>query len=377
MIFTPVDVINIISIFQLVIFVFFLFRKKSNRQANRILGAFLMAQLLIILDFENDHLPGHLAAVYPRLSLVGMPFILLAAPSFYLYVKSLAFSDFRLRRSHLLHTAPFVLAMIFFSFKFYFLPSETKEALLAGARAFPEGFWILFNLAVFAQLLVYFVADLRILKRYRNEIRERYSSISEINLSWISFILFAFIAAWLSSVVVFLSHSYFGKVYNELQFVNFFAFFLFFNYIFYKGLVQPELFSGLEEKPKYVSSKLTEAESMEFLTKLTACMENEKPFLNPDLTLKDLGEQLQIPARYLSQVINERTHQNFYDYVSQHRIEEAKRIFSDPSNDKTVLEVLYEVGFNSKSSFNTAFKKFTGSTPTHFRKGSDALTTSG
>ena len=105
-------------------------------------------------------------------------------------------------------------------------------------------------------------------------------------------------------------------------------------------------------------------------------MENEKPFLNPDLTLKDLGEQLQIPARYLSQVINERTHQNFYDYVSQHRIAEAKRIFSDPSNNKTVLEVLYEVGFNSKSSFNTAFKKFTGSTPTHFRKRTDALTAS-
>jgi AraC-like DNA-binding protein len=373
----PVDVINIISIFQLVIFVFFLFRKESNRQANRILGAFLMAQILIIVDFENNHLPGHLDAVYPSLSLVGMPFILLAAPSFYLYVKSLAFTDFRLRRSHLLHTAPFVLAMIFFSFKFYFLPSETKEALLAGAKAFPEGFWILFNLLVFAQLLVYFVADLRILKRYRSEIRERYSSVSEINLSWLSFILFAFIAAWLSSVVVFLSHNYFWKVYNELQFVNFFAFFLFFNYIFYKGLAQPELFSGLEEKPKYVSSRLTETESMEFLAKLTACMENEKPFLNPDLTLKDLGEQLQIPARYLSQVINERTHQNFYDYVSQHRIAEAKRILSDPSNDKTVLEVLYEVGFNSKSSFNTAFKKFTGSTPTHFRKRPDALTTNG
>ena len=58
---------------------------------------------------------------------------------------------------------------------------------------------------------------------------------------------------------------------------------------------------------------------------------------------------------------------NFYDFISKYRIEEAKKIFTEKS-DKTVLEVLYEVGFNSKSSFNTTFKKFTGITPTQFKK---------
>jgi AraC-like DNA-binding protein len=61
-------------------------------------------------------------------------------------------------------------------------------------------------------------------------------------------------------------------------------------------------------------------------------------------------------------------HQNFYDYVSKYRIEEAKKLLVDSINNKTVLEVLYQVGFNSKSSFNTAFKKFTGVTPSHFKK---------
>ncbi len=61
---------------------------------------------------------------------------------------------------------------------------------------------------------------------------------------------------------------------------------------------------------------------------------------------------------------------NFYDYISKYRIEEAKSILSDQSSNKTVLEILYEVGFNSKSSFNTAFKKYTGVTPSKFKRNS-------
>jgi YesN/AraC family two-component response regulator len=97
-------------------------------------------------------------------------------------------------------------------------------------------------------------------------------------------------------------------------------------------------------------------------------MDKEKPYLNPTLTLKELSTELSIPSRYLSQIINEHMQSNFYDYISKYRIEEAKKLLSDLSCDKTVLEILYEVGFNSKSSFNTAFKKFTGITPSRFKK---------
>jgi len=61
--------------------------------------------------------------------------------------------------------------------------------------------------------------------------------------------------------------------------------------------------------------------------------------------------------------------QNFYDFINRYRILEAKQLLTNPKDPKiTVLEVLYEVGFNSKSSFNTLFKKYTGLTPTEFRK---------
>ena len=98
-------------------------------------------------------------------------------------------------------------------------------------------------------------------------------------------------------------------------------------------------------------------------------MKTTKGFLNPELTVKDMAEELDIPARYVSQIINQYARQNFYDFVNSYRIEEAKRLFAETSRDKkTVLEILYQAGFNTKSAFNAAFKKHTGMTPTSYRR---------
>jgi AraC-like DNA-binding protein len=98
-------------------------------------------------------------------------------------------------------------------------------------------------------------------------------------------------------------------------------------------------------------------------------MLNDKPYLDPDLSLDQLATQLQIKPRVLSQIINETLKKNFFDFVNYYRIEEAKHIFDHPEDPKiTVLEVLYQVGFNSKSSFNTIFKKETGLTPSAYRQ---------
>ncbi|MNY70445.1 Melibiose operon regulatory protein [compost metagenome] len=78
---------------------------------------------------------------------------------------------------------------------------------------------------------------------------------------------------------------------------------------------------------------------------------------------------MNVPVRELSVLINHQLGQHFYDFVNTYRIENAKEILKDSSKSKvTILEILYEVGFNSKSSFNSAFRKHTGNTPTEYRK---------
>ena len=97
-------------------------------------------------------------------------------------------------------------------------------------------------------------------------------------------------------------------------------------------------------------------------------LENE-PFLDPSLTIYDLSKQIGMSTKDLSLLINHELNQHFFDFVNGFRIRKAMEILQDPSKkDLTVLEILYDVGFNSKSSFNTAFKKYTQLTPTQYRK---------
>jgi AraC-like DNA-binding protein len=98
-------------------------------------------------------------------------------------------------------------------------------------------------------------------------------------------------------------------------------------------------------------------------------LRNEKPYLDPQVSLSNLSEKLSISTKHLSQVINQSFNKNFFDFVNTYRIQEFQQILTDSRDDKlTVLEVMFQAGFNSKSSFNTAFKKETGLTPTEFRK---------
>ena len=100
-----------------------------------------------------------------------------------------------------------------------------------------------------------------------------------------------------------------------------------------------------------------------------ALMENEKPYLNPSLTLFDVSSMTGIPPRSLSDVINSSLNKNFYDFINSFRIKEAETLLAEShETKKTILEILYQVGFNTKSSFNQAFKKHSGITPTQFKK---------
>ena len=153
-----------------------------------------------------------------------------------------------------------------------------------------------------------------------------------------------------------------------------FELFIIFWYL-YKALNNPNLFRNIDSKLKLVSDIISEEKKIEpetlnqDLLKLKKYMVDEKPFLDPALTIQDISNSLDIPVRELSVLINHQLGQHFYDFVNTYRIEKTMEILKDSSKSKvTVLEILYEVGFNSKSSFNTAFKKHTGNTPTAYRK---------
>jgi ligand-binding sensor domain-containing protein/AraC-like DNA-binding protein len=123
------------------------------------------------------------------------------------------------------------------------------------------------------------------------------------------------------------------------------------------------------KKEKYKTSTLLPETVEKVLPQLTRLMEEEKIFLEPDLSLQKLSRQLQVHYNHLSRIINEHMGKSFNDYINSYRIEEARKKLADPvESQKTILEIAYDTGFYSKSVFNTAFKKFTGMTPSRYKK---------
>lgn len=101
-------------------------------------------------------------------------------------------------------------------------------------------------------------------------------------------------------------------------------------------------------------------------------MGNDLLYQNPDLTLDFLAGRLQISAGYLSQIINEKQQKNFFEFVNEYRVEAVKKRLTDPEfANYTIMGVAHECGFQSKSTFNSAFKKFTGHTPSAYKKQSE------
>ena len=98
-------------------------------------------------------------------------------------------------------------------------------------------------------------------------------------------------------------------------------------------------------------------------------LETQRWHLQPDVSIDQLAAALQLPARRTSEIINQQLNKSFFDLINSYRIVEAQRLLTRAEQPRiTVLEVMYAVGFNSKSSFHSAFKRYTGMTPSQYRK---------
>lgn len=124
-----------------------------------------------------------------------------------------------------------------------------------------------------------------------------------------------------------------------------------------------------EKKKKYLASTLEPWQAQHYRQKLLTLMEEEKPYIDPDITVEKLSKRLAVSEKHLSQVLNESLNLNFNNFINKYRVEEAKRKIVDPKEkDFVILKIAYDVGFNSKSVFNAAFKKFTGLSPSEYRR---------
>ncbi len=252
------------------------------------------------------------------------------------------------------------------------LPYYGPEKIEAYTRvAFDAEGMIIMTLQMI-HLFIYIHFVKKLLKQHVEKLKNTLSSIDKINLRWVnlginSFVfIFGLIAVF---IVLFLTGNDFNRAFIitipvlvslTIMGLGFFS------------LQQPIIFPPENEKPKikkYEKSTLTDERADEHSGELLLIMNEEKPFLEGNLTLQKLADRLSVSPHHLSQIINDKIGQNFFDFVNSYRIEEAKKLLTDSRGELlTILAVGEEVGFNSKSSFNNAFKKHTGQTPSEFKQ---------
>ncbi|MBB5646075.1 helix-turn-helix domain-containing protein [Pedobacter cryoconitis] len=368
-------IIAVIAMFISLFLSFFLVTVKTEHKLSNRLFAFFLVLNAIDLSINL----GYFFEIPLNARVFISSVFFLQLPAFYLYVLSVCYVDFRLKPKHLIHGITFLIANLILLPRFYTVSLASKISFLKRSSSMPE---IQFNhILVHIQIILYIIAAFMILRKAKKIYLENYAGASMESLNW----LFQFTAA--------LSAFYFvALLKNIFKFTEYpnisewlktglflFELIIVFWYL-YKALNNPGLFRNIDSRLKLVAHIISEdknsvqlvvreKEYNEDLLKLKRYMIEEKPFLNPSLTIQDVSKDLKIPVRDLSVLINHKLEQHFYDFVNTYRIENAMDILRDVTKSKvTVLEILYEVGFNSKSSFNTAFKKHTGNTPTYYRK---------
>ncbi|GET24422.1 AraC family transcriptional regulator [Prolixibacter sp. NT017] len=317
---------------------------------------------------------------YPLLSAAFISLLLLHGPFLYGYIRALVTESYRIKPADFLHLTPFVLFNLFLIVVSFF-PSWAGKIRLDHPVG-EHGSSAVFNFFLILTALsgpVYFLLSLALFKKLDIKIFDNFSSAENINLQWLRNLVYAFGAVWtLLMAAAAIHHVFHLFSWNFCTNSLSLALSVFIILVGYFGLKQNEIFTNSEErhfvtssKPddKYAGSTLKETDAEEYANRLTLYMAEKKPFLNPDLNLPQLAAELNIPPHHLSQVINKNIGSNFFDFVNRYRVDEVKARITNPEFRKySILGIAFECGFNSKSAFNRVFKKFTGLTPSEFRR---------
>lgn len=344
--------------------------RKANLIANRFLGLFMFTLALTMLEvplfYQNFNLKH--PYLFEAIGLIRF----LSLPLLYLSIVFFTALKRKLEAKNLWHFLPF---FIFFIFRLpFFITGKNMEFSYETGRII---FFIL-KIALPLQTTLYWILSFITLQTHLKNIKQFSSVIDQIDLKWLKYfllILLVIVAAW------------FNLIFFNLKALIPFTPLLYLLSIFflaYFSLLQKEIFNFNKEELNELSSiKVYKADNPkrvsgnrleELDVKLKVLIKDQKIYLENDLSLLRLAEKIGASSNETSFIINELYQDNFYNFINKYRIEEAKLLLlSKRFNKLSIVGIAYESGFNSKTTFNTTFKKYIGQSPTEFVKSNKEL----
>ncbi|HNY14343.1 MAG TPA: helix-turn-helix domain-containing protein [Bacteroidales bacterium] len=355
----------------LIIFLLILLKRKKTVSDYLLSSFFLIYSLNTFLSYLEIYNRTH-GYPYPLFFFVSTPFLLLHWPVLWLYVKSLTDQHFKFRPVYLLNLIPFVLCIVLFTFEYYTRPLNEKIIILQSESFKQQWDYPVVIVTMTLSSLVYLSWAATLVGRYNRKIKVYFSETSRYDLYWLRVLM---IASAVIYTVIYLAFAIDLIVplapFSSMHQASFILGAVYLIVLGFFGHRQGNLFSEktigiVLQEPGPISEikySVTVKEN-DFILSLLKYMNENKPFLIPEITLSTLASELDVTPDYLSGIINNKLGKNFFDFINHYRIEEFKTRSLAAENKKfTLLSIAYDCGFNSKATFNRVFKNVTGITP--------------
>jgi len=353
----------------------------ENRVPNWFLALFILGFSIVILGVGLG--ATGLYSSFPHLIRVGAPFLALLGPALLFYITAIRIGN--IPSVQYLHLIPFALYTISL-LPFYFSSPEEKIYWIEVAMTTGQTDAYI-NLVFVTHFLGYVIWNYILLIRHSGTVSAMKTDLAETDLGWIRNLISMLLLCGLFAIVMFSLSA--GGVMETLL-ANYFAGFVMALIVYvmgYRSLITPKLFGdrdypaweydsiwdlfwgNLQFNPEAPTADNYLNEEKKLLSELQTYMLKEKPYRDSNLSLAKLSSLTEIPQYLLSRIINGHLDQNFFDFINEYRIMEVCERLSQPDQHRyTILSLAMDAGFNSKSSFNTAFRKSTGLTPSKYKK---------
>ncbi|SMG38690.1 transcriptional regulator, AraC family [Marivirga sericea] len=340
--------------------------KRPKRQSNTFLSLLIFFYALMALNIAFINILIRFDS-FPIFRYFQLELLYGIGPAIYFYTKSISNPSFKFKKRDYIHFLPVFLEFIFYRTGFYRLGAEGMYQ----AQQHPyTKIYLTEQWLGIISITVYTLFAFKLLLNHQDWLKQHYSNLDKKSLNWLKLPVIFYAFFWIAWNILreidrviyegYLKDYYFLPTFMGLAIISV--------WIAFKSYTIPP--ANHQEKLKKLNLKADGPINLsEYAKKIELLMTTEKPYLNSDLSLSDLANQLDMNTKQVSQTINSCFEKNFYEFVNQYRVGYfIQKVKASEQEKFTLLSLAYDCGFKSKSTFNDSFKKITGKTPTEYIK---------